>query len=265
MNMLKELEVLVDAIRKASGIVMNGDRSSKDKGTIIGTYDVVTDSDVKAEKSIIDDILAAFPDDTIISEEMNPDNGLSKRCWAIDPIDGTMNYSRGIPFFGIQGVFMEDGKPKASAIYLPVFDEMYTASEEGAFLNGKSLSTARPIELKKCLVSTGDFSRKFQQFRDAQAMIFSDCYSDIARFKVFGAACTDFAYLASGRIDIHIRFLNKIWDFMPGLYIAEKAGAVYDKKLVDENGILVMCSSQEVLDQAVKTLVPKFISCFRQA
>ena len=52
---------------------------------------------------------------------------------------------------------------------------------------------------------------------------------------------------------------------MPGLYIAEKAGAVYDKKLVDENGILVMCSSQEVLDQAVKTLVPKFISCFRQA
>lgn len=262
---MKELEVLESAIRKAAGIVLGGDRSAKDKGTVIGTYDIVTDSDVIAERSIIDDILREFPDDSIISEETNPDQELSERCWTIDPIDGTMNYSRGIPIFGIQGSFMIDGVPKASVVYLPVFDEMFTASDEGAFLNGIRIHTSEPRPLNKCILSTGDFSRRSQTFRDAQAAIFHDCYSDIARFKVLGAACTDFTYLASGRTDIHIRFLNKIWDFMPGMHIAEKAGAVYDKKLVEDHGILVMCSSQEVLDEALEKLVPKFISCFRRA
>jgi len=261
--MSEELDVLVDAIRKASRIVMEGDRTSESKPTAVGIYDVVTDSDVLAEKSIIESIKQAFPDDHIISEETNPDQKVSERCWTIDPIDGTMNYTRGIPFFGIQGCFMEDGVPKASAIYLPVFDEMYTASDEGAFLNGKPIHTCGPRPLKQCLVSTGDFSRRSQQFRDAQAVIYHDCYSLIGRFKIFGSASVDFSYLASGRIDVHTRFLNKIWDFMPGMHIAEKAGAVYDRKLMDDHGILVMCSSKEVLEESLDTLVPKFIKVFQ--
>ena len=263
--MSRELDVLVKAITKASEIVMNGDRSAKDKATSSGMYDVVTDPDLLSEASIIRDIREAFPDDAIISEETNPDQKLAERCWTIDPIDGTMNYSRGIPFFGTQGCFMENGEAKASAIYLPVFDEMFTASDEGAFLNGKPIHTSSPRPLKQCLVSTGDFSRRSQEFRDAQATIFHDCYSDIARFKVFGASCVDYTYLASGRLDVHMRFLNKIWDFKPGMHIAEKAGAVYDKELADRHGILVMCSSREVLDEAVQNMVPKFISIFRRA
>ena len=262
---MKELDVLVSAVRKAAGIVINGDRSAEEKSTVIGTYDIVTGSDLKAERSIIEDISREFPNDTIISEETNPEAGVSERSWAIDPIDGTMNYSRGIPFFGIQGCFMENGVAKASVIYLPVFDEMFTASEEGAFLNGKRIHTCGPRPLKQCLVSTGDFSRRSQEFRDAQAVIFHDCYPDIARFKVFGAASVDFTYLAAGRTDIQVRFLNKIWDFMPGMHIAEKAGAVYDKDLVDRYGILLMCSSDEVLQEAKEKMLPKFISIFRQA
>lgn len=262
---MRELDVLVSAVRKAAGIVIAGDRSAEEKSTLIGSYDVVTDSDIRAENSIIEDIRREFPDDTIISEETNPDAKLSNRCWAIDPIDGTMNYSRGIPFFGIQGCFMENGVPKASAIYLPVFDEMFTASDEGAFLNGNRIHTCDPRPLNQCLMSTGDFSRRSQQFRDAQASVFHDCYSDIARFKVFGAACVDFTYLAAGRTDIHLRFLNKIWDFMPGMYIAEKAGAIYDKELADRYGILMMCSSDEVLQKVKDKMLPKFISIFRQA
>ena len=262
---MKELYVLTAAIRKASEIVLKGDRSAKDKSTVIGMYDVVTGSDLLAEESIIADIRKEFPDDTIISEETNPDDKVSKRCWTLDPIDGTMNYSRGIPFFGIQGCFMIDGEAKASAIYLPVFDEMFTATDEGTFLNGERIHTCGPRPLKQCLVSTGDFSRRSQQFRDAQAVIFHDCYKDIARFKVFGASSVDYTYLAAGRVDVHIRFLNKIWDFKPGMHIAEKAGAVYDHELADEYGILVMCSSEEVLKEAKEVLVPKFISIFRQA
>ncbi|AMK13991.1 inositol monophosphatase [methanogenic archaeon mixed culture ISO4-G1] len=263
--MSKELALLESALRKAADIVMNGDRSAKEKATAIGMYDVVTGSDVLAEKSIIEDIRREFPDDTIISEETNPDEKVAERCWTIDPIDGTMNYTRGIPFFGIQGCFMIDGEAKASAIYLPVFDEMFTADDDGAYLNGKGIHTCGPRPLKQCLMSTGDFSRRSQTFRDAQAVIFHDCYTDIARFKVFGASSVDYTYLAAGRIDVHVRFLNKIWDFKPGMHIAGKAGAVYDRQLADEHGILIMCSSEEVLQEAKEKLLPKFISIFRQA
>jgi fructose-1,6-bisphosphatase/inositol monophosphatase family enzyme len=263
--MSRELEVLKTAFKKAAGIVLNGDRSAESKPTLIGMYDVVTGSDVEAEKSIIADILEAFPDDTIVSEETNPDAEISGRCWTIDPIDGTMNYIRGIPFFGIQGCFLENGVVKASVIYLPVFDEMFWADEEAAYLNGARIRTSSARPLRECIMSTGDFSRRSQAFRDAQAAVFHDCYQDIARFKVFGASSVDFTYLASGRTDIHLRFLNKVWDFMPGMHIAEKAGAVYDKELADDHGILVMCSTEEVLKEAVGTMVPKFISIFRRA
>ena len=262
---MRELDVLTAALRKASGIIVEGERSAMAKPTASGVYDVVTDSDLLAEESIIADIRKEFPDDTIISEETNPDGRMSERCWTLDPIDGTMNYSRRIPFFGIQGCFMLDGDAKASAIYLPAFDEMYTATDEGAFLNGRPIHTSGPRPLKQCLVSTGDFSRRSQRFRDAQAAIYRDCHSDVARFKTFGASCVDYAYLADGRVDIHIRFLNKIWDFKPGMHIAEKAGAVYDRGLADEHGVLIMCSSEEVLREAEEVMIPKFISIFRPA
>ena len=225
---MRELDVIVGALRDAARIVMGGDRSAESKETIVGTYDVVTGSDVAAEELIISRIRESFPDDTIISEETNPDAVVTGRTWAIDPIDGTMNYTRGIPLFGMQAVFMEDGVPKASAIYLPVQGEMFTASPEGAFLNDEAIKVSDPRPLKKCIMSTGDFSRKSETFRKAQAILLGECYDDIARFKVMGAACIDFAYLACGRTDLHVRFVNRIWDFMPGLYLAEMAGAVYD-------------------------------------
>ena len=261
---MRELDVMVAAIRKAAPLVMGGDRSAESKDTAVGVYDVVTGSDVLAERTIIDTILSEFPEDTIISEETNPDSLNTGRAWAIDPIDGTMNYTRGIPLFGIQAVFMVDGDPRASAIYLPVYDEMFTASSDGAFLNGTPIGVSGPRPLRQCILSTGDFSRKSQVFRDAQAVLFHDCYDKVARFKVLGAACTDFAYLACGRTDLHIRFVNRIWDFMPGLFLAKTAGAVYDEELYEKHRILILCSSECVLKEAMESIAPAIISCFRR-
>lgn len=259
---MRELDVITEALREASLIVMGGDRSAESKETVVGTYDVVTGSDVLAEELIISRIREAFPGDTVISEETNPDAAVSGRTWAIDPIDGTMNYTRGIPLFGMQAVFMEDGVPRASAIYLPVQDEMFTASPDGAFLNGSPIHVSEPRSLNRCILSAGDFSRKSERFRRAQAVLLGDCYDDVARFQVMGAACIDFAYLACGRTDLHVRFVNRIWDFMPGMFLAEMAGAVYDHGIFERDRILIMCSSGEVLSEAMATIHPKIGTCF---
>lgn len=256
---MEELDALSELFAEAVGLLdCIGDVTVKD--TYAGVYDAVTDADVRIERLIVDGIRSRFPGDSIISEETSPDSPQGSRTWAIDPIDGTVNMVRGIPIYGIQGVFMRDGVPQASAITLPAFGESYTASEDGAFLNGRRIHTAEPRPLRECILSTGDFSRRSERYREMQARLMSDCRDCVARFKMFGAACSDFAYLASGRTDIHVRFVNKIWDFMPGMYLAEKAGAVYDRDLLEKAGILIMCSCQEVLEEALREIAPRLSS-----
>lgn len=261
---MRELDVLRDAMLDAGSLVGSVFGDVRRKETVAGVYDVVTDTDVTVEREIIARLREAFPDDSIISEETSPDSEESDRSWAIDPIDGTVNMSRGIPLFGMQGVFMENGAPRASVINLPTESELYTASDDGAFLNGTAIRTSEPRPLKECILTTGDFSRRSQDYRLMQARLMSDCRDCVARFKMFGAACLDFAYLASGRTDVHVRFVNKIWDFMPGMYLAEMAGAVYDRGLLDDTGILIMCSSQEVLDEAMSEILPRITSSSRR-
>jgi fructose-1,6-bisphosphatase/inositol monophosphatase family enzyme len=250
----EELELLKDAILSAQAII--GEGQERSKGTALGVYDVVTDSDTAVERRIIESIRERYPDDRIISEETNPDGTIGDRTWIIDPIDGTVNFSRGMPFYGIQAVFLKDGSPEASVISFPALGELFWASEDGAFLNGERIGTAAPRPLKECILSTGDFSRRSETFRSAQARLMSECRDEVARFKMFGAACMDFAYLACGRTDVHVRFTNKLWDFLPGLYLAEKAGAVYDKNLMESSHILILCSSEEVLDEARGRILP---------
>ena len=200
----------------------------------------------------------------MISEESSPDADQASRSWVVDPIDGTLNFSRGIPLYGLQAAFLKDGVPKAAAIYLPEYGEMFCASEEGAFLGESRIRTSHPRPLKECLVSTGDFSRRSDAFRRAQAAVLSECYGHVGRFKMFGAACTDFAFLACGRTDVHVRFTNRIWDYLPGLYIAEKASAVYDKSLQREEDVLLLCSSKEVLDEATEKILPSIAKALRR-
>lgn len=254
---MRELEVLREAL---CGAPVGKSGKVGVKATDTGVYDVVSDADLNAEAHIIDVIRSSFPDDTIISEETSPDACTEGRSWAIDPIDGSMNMVRGIPFYGMQGVFMIDGDPKVSVICLPEFGEVYEASSDGAFMNGSRIHTADARPLRECILTTGDYSRRSQEYRSMQAALLSECRDSVARIKMFGAACVDFAYLASGRSDIHIRFVNKIWDFMPGLFLAEKAGARYDRDLLDSTGILMLCSSGMVLDEAVDMLLPMFSS-----
>ena len=254
--MMCEAEFIQDVFRKAAPMVLGGDRSMRSKDTALGVYDVVTDSDVEVERYVLSRISEEYPDHSVISEETHPDAEEGERCWVLDPIDGTMNYARGIPFFGLQAALMEDGRPVMACMYLPVFDEMYVATEDGAFLNGSRMRTAAPRPLRECILSTGDFSRRAEEYRLGQARLMSQAFDLVGRFKMFGASCVDYSYLSCGRTDIHFRFLNKKWDYLPGLYLASRAGAVFDRDLTRDHRLLMLCSSQEVSDEAVEKLVP---------
>ena len=106
---MREADFIQRVFREAAPIVLGGDRTAETKDTALGVYDVVTDSDVRAEEFVLSRIAEEFPEDSVISEETHPDAMEGERCWVLDPIDGTMNYTRGIPFFGMQGRGTQDG------------------------------------------------------------------------------------------------------------------------------------------------------------
>ena len=245
----------LDMIDEVSSFLLQKRRrgfSIKEKGV----NDYVTDDDRAAERIIRDRLAQAFPSDEILGEEYGI-SGTSSSLWVVDPIDGTVDYMNGFPFYTVSIAYMEGGKTVFGLVGVPEQNELFSAKKaEGAFLNGRPMRTADPRPLKQCLLATGDFSRRAESFRRGQANLMSRCYDDVGRFKMFGASCVDYSYLACGRIDVHVRFLNKKWDYLPGMYLAVKAGAVFDRALTRESRLLILCSSQEVLEEAVLRLAP---------
>ena len=254
MNYRREIDVACKAIKEASDKYIFTESEVKRKGKEGDGYDVVSENDVLIEDYIKAAILKDFPDDSFVCEESGCE-GETNRVWVIDPIDGTVNYTHNIPLYGIQLALMIRDDAVMSVIYLPEFDELYTAEKgRGAFLNGRKLDVRNHVSMHDTIVSTSDYSRGSKAFREGQIRFMELLHDKVARFKMFGSACCDFAYFASGRVDCHIRFVRNIWDFMPGLLISKEAGGVYDHELYDKHKLLIMCSSEEALKDISKIL-----------
>ena len=243
----KELDVATKAIKDASKEYIFRKSEVKIKDNEAGAYDVVSENDVLIENFIKKRISEAFPDDSFLCEESGEELG-SDRVWVIDPIDGTVNYTHNIPLYGIQLALMIKEDAVLAAIYMPEFDEMYTAVKgEGAYLNGRRLNVRNDVTMHDAIVSTSDYSRGSAKFKEGQVKFMELLHDKVARFKMFGSASCDFAYFASGRTDCHIRFVRKLWDFLPGLLISIEAGGIYDHELYDKERLLIMCSSEKAL------------------
>lgn len=243
----RELEVAVTAVCGAVDEhlcpVTGG---AEEKENPVGSYDLVTCSDRDVQDKIVKAVSSAFPEDLFIAEEGEENSLTDARTWVIDPIDGTLNFERGIPMFGSQLALMVGREPVLSVIYLPSSCETFTATvASGVRLNGVPVEPRGGRDLGKCIVSTGDFSRRSQEWREKHYEIMGAMRDEVARIRMFGAACVDFAYLSCGRTDIHIRFANKIWDFMPGLFMARVSGAYVDEGLLKDSGFLLLARTEE--------------------
>jgi myo-inositol-1(or 4)-monophosphatase len=194
-----------------------------------GRFDLVTSVDYSIEKFIIDRIKQEFPTDDIISEETNNKQLGDSRTWVIDPLDGTVNFSKGFPMYGIQIAFMHNFEPKASVIYLPEFQKEYSAlAGHGAYLNGVKLNVKPEVELENAIITMGDFSKSKDYIQKNQYRMekFNSFVNEIGKVKMFGSSCYDFACLSQSLSDIFLMFSKNIWDIAPGYLLTKEAGAV---------------------------------------
>lgn len=221
-----------------------------------GQNDVVTDCDYAVEAFLLEKVRTHFPDDGFLSEERHRDTPLVGRTWVVDPIDGTVNFANGLALHGIQMALMEDRQPVASVIFLPGWKELYTAaSGEGTFLNGRVVR-ARPADLRTAVVSLGDFSGSDSAFRCQQLHIVTALHDAARKVRMFGAACVDFASVATGRTNAHVMLCRNVWDYAPGHLLAREAGAFTNHESASSTPYIVCAASEGLLRELLDRIGP---------
>ena len=227
------LNIMIKASEKASKILI------KDFGEIEklqvskkGPRDFVTNSDVKAEKIIIEELKKARPNYSIISEENGVENNKdTSNSWIIDPIDGTINFLHGIPHFAISIALKSDDEIICGLIFDPIKDEMFYAEKNnGAFFNNQRIRVSKKNNLDECLFAVGKLKNE-----------------PSFTYRRSGCAALDIAYVASGRLDGYAQSNLNLWDIAAGIVLIKEAGGlINDIDLSNIKNIKVLATSAEI-------------------
>ncbi|MED5579871.1 MAG: inositol monophosphatase [Nitrospinota bacterium] len=178
---------------------------------------LVSEVDYEIELFLKNRILKEFPNDLFIGEEYGIENfrkERQKRIWAIDPIDGTNPYIKGLPTWGICIGLMDENTPLAGGFYMPKTKELFIGEKgKGATINGKKMLNLKEIEIEKQAVVFVPSSRKrFFNFRFSGKSV------------AYGSASTHIAYTAAGCGIAALVDRPKIWDVLAPLAILKEVG-----------------------------------------
>jgi myo-inositol-1(or 4)-monophosphatase len=218
--------------------------------------DLVTAADFASQDLIVQMINEAFPDDKVVAEEgllEVPKSGY----WVVDPLDGTVNYSRGLPLYGVSIAYVDvEGQLRVGAIYLPVFDELYWASVGGgAFLNGRRISVSGTETLEHSLVNISDFNtgpeEQREAYNDLKMQAMKRVHGRCMRTKNLSSAAVELAWVAAGRLDAYLMVFCHFWDAAAGsLMIREAGGQVSDLSAssFDADSKIVLTSNHNLHD-----------------
>jgi len=187
--------------------------------------DLVTEIDHQSEEFVLGEIQRAFPGHQIVSEEIGLVPGRQGDEWFVDPLDGTVNYAHGIPFFSVSIAYAHQGIVTLGAVYDPMRDEMFIAERgRGASLNGRSLRVSQVTELQRSLLVTGFPYDTWSNPRN-NLEFFGRFAIRTQGVRRLGSAALDLSYVAAGRLEGYWELSVKPWDVAAGGLIAEEAGA----------------------------------------
>ena len=181
--------VLKESFGKSHGIVKKGE------------IDLVTESDLAAETTILKIIHSYFPQDNILSEEAGDEDRVSSRIWIVDPLDGTTNFAHGFPFFAVSIALEVDKEIVLGVVYSPVLEEFFHAHiGKGAFLNDIPIHVSNASELRESLVATG-FPYDIRKRPNLIFERFQRMVRGSQGIRRAGAAAIDLCYVAAGKLD----------------------------------------------------------------
>ncbi len=243
MNLISaNLNVMIKACEKASKVLIR-DFGELEKLQVSkkGSLDFVTNSDLKVENIIINELKKARPNYSILSEE----NGLnqnkdSDNIWILDPIDGTINFMHGIPHFAVSIALQSKNEIASGLIFDPIKDEMFYAEKNnGAFFNNQRIRVSKKNDIKDCLFATGGKLKKEPKIL----------------YRKTGSAALDMAYLAAGRYDGFFQKNLNLWDIAAGIILVKEAGGIVNEiNLNIYNNIDIVSSTPDINEKLLKEI-----------
>jgi myo-inositol-1(or 4)-monophosphatase len=181
-------------------------------------------ADREADEVIVRGLQAGSPYPILTEESGQIGEASDGLRWIVDPLDGSMNYSQGIPLCAVSIALWRGDEPVAGVVYDFNRDELFGADEEGAFLNGVPITVASPASYGEAFLSTG-FPAGGSFDRAALATLV-DRATRYRKVRLFGSAAISLAYLASGRIHAYAEDGIRLWDVAAGLALVRAAGGV---------------------------------------
>lgn len=184
--------------------------------------DLVTEVDQKSETAIRELILAKYPEHVVLGEEEGQQAYGSHR-WIVDPLDGTLNYAHGFPFYCVSIALEIEGSLEVGVVLDTVRDELfYAVRGQGAFCNGRKINGSSEPTLRNAMLATG-FSYEPEKIA-GNVKVFERMLHQARTVRRPGAAALDLCYVACGRLDGFWELTLKAWDVAAGVLIVQEAG-----------------------------------------
>lgn len=187
----------------------------------------LTATDLLLQESISRILLDALPGIPVLGEEMTEEEQTAilatGNCWLLDPLDGTSNFSHGIPVYSVSLALLQEGEVVAGLVYDPNRDECFHALKGlGAWLDGQALDRRNdePTRLQHAMAI---IDTKRLPTPLAIAIATENPYHSQ---RSFGSVALDWCWLAAGRIQTYLHGKQKLWDFAAGALIAREAGCL---------------------------------------
>ena len=218
-----------------------------------GGVDFTTQADEEVDAFLLEQIKRQYPQTNFLTEETAPaDYSLLKDAsdlWVVDPLDGTINFSRMHPHFAISIGLVDKGVPKLGVVHIPMTGDTYwaQADQEGAFLNGEPIQVSPTDDLGESVVAC-DWAWGLEKRLNVVRWL-NNVSTHVRQIKSMGSAVADLASLSGGRIDAYMHSGLKPWDVAASALLIEKAGGkittptgdqwnVFNPDILASNGIL---------------------------
>jgi len=221
--------------------------------------ELVTAADTAVEEFLLKKIREQFPNHSINAEESGELVQDSDHEWFIDPIDGTLNFSHGLPIYSVSVAYAYRGELQIGVIFSPGLQETFWALKgEGAFLDGKHIQVSAIDNLSDSLFITG--FRKYLLDTPRSNIKNFVCFSrEVQTIRRLGSSALDMAYVACGRAEGFWEIALNPWDVAAGILIIREAGGIveglYGKADILKGNVDILGANPKIFPQMREILL----------